>query len=474
MGIKFYNTMSGKKEDFEPIEEGNVRMYTCGQTIYDDLHIGNARTYAYWDILKKYLKWKGFDVFHVQNITDVGHLTSKGQDKIEKRAKEKGKEPMVLVEEQLEKYYRDMRDLNIERHDINPRATGHIMEIIDMVKKIIENGYGYEVNGSVYLDIERFNKDYDYAKMSGMNIEDLKVGARIEKKQEKKNPLDFALWIKAPEEHIMKWNSPWSVGYPGWHIECSVMSTKYLGKKFDIHGGGKDHIFPHHPNERAQCLAANDIDFVNYWLHTNFLSINEEKMSKSKGNFFTAREMIDKYGGEVLRLFFASSHYRKEVNFSEKNIENARNNLERIYNTMELVKRSDGGNKENIKEEIEVVKKRFEEVMDDNLDTPKAVDLLLNFSKKINKSLDNKPDILQKSVETLKELGSILGLKLESENDRKDFSKDLIELLIETREKLREEENYQLSDQIRSKLKKLGIILEDKDGTIEWKYSNLK
>lgn len=471
MTLKLFNTMSKEKEKFEPIDEGKVRMYTCGQTIYDDLHIGNARTYAYWDILKRYLEWKDYNVFHVQNITDVGHLTSEGEDKIEKRAKKKGEEPMVLVEEQLKNYYRDMGDLNIRRHDINPRATGHITEMIEMVKDIIDNGYAYEVNGSVYMDIEKLDENYDYAKMSGMNIEDLKAGVSVDKNEEKKNPLDFALWIKAPKEHIMKWNSPWSIGYPGWHIECSVMSTKYLGKKFDIHGGGKDHIFPHHPNERAQCLAANDEDFVNYWLHTNFLSINEEKMSKSKGNFFTAREMIDKYGGEVLRMFFASSHYRKEVDFNEESIKNAKNNLERLYNTIELAERSDGGDKENLKDEIEEAREEFKGAMNDDLDTPEAVDILINFSKDINKSLDNQKDILEEAVTTLKELGQILGLELEGRESKVGPSDQLIELLIKIRQELRKDENYELSDEIRSRLKKLGIELEDSKNGVKYSYT---
>ena len=393
MVLKLYNTMTRKKEVFKPLEKGKVRIYTCGLTVYDDLHIGHARTYSYWDILRRYLEWKGYDVFHVQNITDVGHLTDdadQGEDKIEKRAREKGMEPMVLVEKQLEKYYRDMDDLNILRHHINPRATGHIPEMIELIQRIIDNGFAYVVNGSVYFDVMKFHEKYDYTKMARIKIEEMEAGARVEKNPEKKNPLDFALWIKAEPNHIMKWSSPWSLGYPGWHIECSAMSMKYLGEVFDIHGGGKDHIFPHHSNERAQSLAATGKEFVRYWLHANFLQIGGEKMSKSKGNFYTAREMIDKYGGEVLRLFYASSHYRKDIEFAEEAVEHAKNNLERIYNTLYLIESSKGGKKTDLKDEIKRFVKDFEEAMDDDLDTPRAVKLLLEFCKKVNKSLDNK------------------------------------------------------------------------------------
>ncbi len=450
-------------------------MYTCGQTIYDDLHIGNARTYAVWDILRRYLEWKGYDVFHIQNITDVGHLTDdadQGEDKVEKRAKEKGIEPMVLVEDQLERYYEDMDDLNIKRHDINPRASGHILEMIELNKKILENDYAYENNGNLYFDVKKYAEDYDYGKMGGIDIEELEESSRVEKDQNKKNQYDFALWINADPDHIMKWSSPWSRGYPGWHLECSTMSRKYLGDQFDIHGGGKDHIFPHHPNERAQSKAASDKDMAQFWLHTDFVTIDGEKMSKSEGNFYTAREIIDEYNGEVLRMFYAFTHYRKEIDFSDEAFENAQNNLEKLYNTLRLIDESDGGKSSNLEEDITKTKERFEKVMDDDLNTAKAANILLKFSKKVNKSLDNREEILSNARDTIKELGRVLGLGLELEEKKTKVNEEMIGKIIQVRNKLREKEKYKLADKLRDALSKANIELEDKGKTTNWKISN--
>jgi len=477
MVLKLYNTFTREKEEFKPIEEGKVRIYSCGQTIYDDLHIGNANTYAYWDILTRYLEWKGFDVFHIQNITDVGHLTDdrdQGEDKVEKRAKEKGIEPMVLVEEQLKRYYEDMDALNIRRHDIDPRATQHIHEMIEAVKKIKENGYAYEKNGSVYFDVMKFHQDHGYATMSGMNIEQLKTDAsgRVgEEVKEKKSPLDFALWIKADPEHIMKWNAPWSVGYPGWHLECSVMSTRYLGKPFDIHTGGVDHIFPHHPNERAQNYAMYDLkeEPVHYWLHAEFINIEGEKMSKSEGNFFTVRELLKEYEGEVIRYFIASSHYRQQVDFSQERLNNAKQELDKFYNTLDKVKRAEGGSQTTLEPEIKQVRQEFERAMDDDLDTPRALTALHSFRKKINKSLDDTPELLQEAAETLQELGLILGLKLALDAKKGAESEKLIELLLDVREKMRQGEMYQLADQVRARLEEMGIKVEDEDEGASWR-----
>lgn len=479
MALKLYNTFTREKEELQPIEEGKVRIYSCGQTIYDDLHIGNANTYAYWDILTRFLEWKGYDVFHVQNITDVGHLTDdrdQGEDKVEKRAKEKGIEPMVLVQDQLERYYQDMDALNIRRHDIDPRATQHIHEMIEAVKKIKDNRYAYEKNGSVYFDVIKFHEDHGYATMSGMDIEQLKtdasgrVGGEVE---EKKSPLDFALWIKADPEHIMKWQAPWSVGYPGWHLECSVMSTKYLGKPFDIHTGGVDHIFPHHPNERAQNYAIYDLkeEPVNYWLHAEFINVEGEKMSKSEGNFFTVRELLKDYEGEVIRYFIASSHYRQQVDFSRERLDSAKEELAKFYNTLDQIKRAEGGSKTDLEPEIEQVKERFERAMDDDLDTPKALTALHRFRKQINRSLDNKRKILQEAGETLQDLASILGLDLSLEAKTGAESGDLIELLLEVRDKMRQEEMYNLADQIRARLEEMDIKVEDEQQGSAWRKS---
>lgn len=480
MVLKLYNTLTRRKEEFQPREEGKVKMYTCGQTIYEDLHIGNARMYSNWDLLNRYLTWKGYDVFHVQNITDVGHLTDdadQGEDKVEKSAKKKGLVPRQLITSQIRKYYRELDELNIKQHDVTPRATGHIPEMIEAVEKILENGYGYEKNGSVYFDVEKFDENHGYAKIARKNIDDLRAGAggRVteEETEEKKNPLDFALWIKADPNHIMNWSSPWSKGYPGWHLECSVMSTKYLGEKFDIHGGGEDHIFPHHPNERAQNYAMNNLDEepVNYWIHGRFLTIDGEKMSKSKGNFHTVEELLEKYSGEVLRMLFSSSHYRKQMDFNEDSIKDAEKKLEKLYNTLYTVSTSEGGEKTDLESAINQVKEDFEEAMDDDLNSPKAVNLLLKFSKKINKSLNNKKKILERAAETLKELGRVLGLELDlsRKESAESESEELLELIIDVRKILREKEEYGLSDKIRSRLRDLGIEIQDTDEGTKWR-----
>ena len=480
MALSLYNTMTNQKEEFEPMEEGKVKMFTCGQTIYDDLHVGNARPYHVWDVLHRYLEWKGYEVFHVQNITDVGHLTDdedQGEDKVEKRAKEKGIIPRELVTKQIRKYYREMDELNIDCHDVVPRATGHIPEIIEAVEKIMENGYAYERNGSVYFDVQKFHEEHGYAKLPGRDLEELKAGegGRVteEELEEKKSPLDFALWIKADSGHLMKWRSPWSIGYPGWHIEDSAFTNKYFGEYHDIHGGGVDHIAIHHPNERAQDIAINDMDDepVSYWLHTEFLTVNGEKMSKSKGNFYTVKELLDKYGGETLRMFYARSHYRKQVDYNENSIKDAEEKLEKLYNTLYSVKTSEGGENTDLKPEIKKVKEDFEKAMDDDLNTPEAVNVLLRFSKQINKSLDNKKEILEEAVYTLKELGKILGLQLDlsKKQEAGERSEEVIDLIVEIRDKLREKEEYELTDEIRSRLSEIGIELQDTDEGTKWK-----
>ncbi|MCJ7450490.1 MAG: cysteine--tRNA ligase [Candidatus Nanohaloarchaeota archaeon QJJ-9] len=480
MVLRFYNTMSREKEDFKPIDDDLVRIYSCGQTIYDDLHIGNARAYANWDILNRYLSWKGFDVFHVLNVTDVGHLTDdadQGEDKVEKRAKERGIEPRELVTQQLKRFYDELDKLNIKRHNVNPRATGHIHEMIEAVKDILDNGYAYERNGSVYFDVEKFHEDHGYAKMSGMDLEELQENASgqlgEEERKEKKSPLDFALWINASPEHLMKWESPWSNGYPGWHLECSVMSTKYLGEHFDIHTGGVDHIFPHHPNERAQNYAMNNLDEepVNYWLHSEFITVNGEKMSKSEGNFVTVRDVLEEYVGEVLRMFYSSSHYRSQVDYSEEAIKNAESRLEKLYNTLWNLENAEGGDEDSLEDEIREVRQQFEEAMDDDLDSPRALDALMRFAKKANKSLDNRKELLEEVKETIQELGRVLGLSLELKEQEGNLSDELLDLLVSLRDKLREEGEYEEADRIRDSLKEEGIQLEDTDDGTVWKRS---
>ncbi len=483
MALELYNTLKNEKEEFQPIEEGKVRMYSCGQTIYDDMHVGNAKTYAAWDILQRYLEWKGYEVFHVMNITDVGHLTDdadEGEDKVEKAARERKLEPMELVTEQVRKWYREMDALNMKRHNVNPRATGHMIEMIEAVKDIIDNGYAYENNGTVYFDVEKFEKDHDYPKLGGRTIEDLETGAggRVsdEELKEKHSPYDFALWIKADQSHIMKWPSPWSLGYPGWHLECSVMGAKYLGERFDIHSGGVDHIFPHHPNERAQNMAMADIDEepVNYWLHSEHITVEGEKMSKSEGNFYTIADLLQDFDPEVIRVFFASIHYRSQSDFSFESLKESQKKLKRFYRTLEEVERAEGGDETDLDQDISWIKEEFEKAMDDDLNTPLAMSKLIEFSKKINKKLDNEKTILEEAASTLKELGKILGLKLEKKKPGSSKDKrgpeDFIELLLDIREELREKGEYESADNIRDRLSEMDVEVEDTDQGPEWRF----
>ncbi len=473
MALKIYNTMSRKKEAFKPLKPKEVRIYTCGQTVYDDLHVGNARTYSNWDVIVRYLRWRGYDVFHVQNFTDVGHLTDdadEGEDKIEKRARLRRIEPMELVDQQIRKYWRDIDELNIHRPNISPRATGHIIEMQDLIKVLLEKGYAYIVEGNVYFDTSKFK---NYGKLARLSLKDLKAGARVEVDPRKKHPRDFALWLKAPPNHIMKWTSPWSVGYPGWHIECSVMAMKYLGETLDIHGGGIDHIPVHHTNEIAQSEAATGKPFAKYWIHSAFMTINGEKMSKSKGNFITAREAIDKWGAMVVRLALVSGHYRSQIDYNEGLLITAKNNLEKLHNTLDAIKNASYGRDNSLLAKAKATKKAFIEAMDDDFNTPKALAAIYAFVKDVNKSIGKAS---KKSLETARdliiELMGVLGIDLTRKSELKDLSDDLIKLLIKVREAARKKKDYETSDTIRNELKKLGIALEDTDSGTKYKIIN--
>ncbi len=460
MVLKVYNTMSRKKEVFKTQVPNHVKIYTCGQTVYDDLHLGNARTYSNWDVIVRYLRWRGYDVFHVQNFTDVGHLTDdadEGEDKIEKRARLRRMEPLELVDSQIRKYWRDIDELNIERPNISPRATGHIIEMQDMVKDLLSKSYAYEVDGNVYYDTAKFK---DYGRLARLKLKDLKAGARIEVDERKRNPRDFALWIKAPSNHIMKWTSPWGVGYPGWHIECSVMSLKYLGPTLDVHGGGVDHIPVHHTNEIAQSEAYTGKTFANYWFHSAFLTVNGEKMSKSKGNFVTAREAIDKYGAMPVRLALVSGHYRSQIDFNEGMMETASNTLNKIKNTLMKVDSLKKYGKGSLKGFIKSVEDDFIKSMDDDFNTPKALASVYKLVKEINKSIGvlSKDSLIAAKNKVIELLG-VLGIKIVL-SDSADSNK-LVDLIIELRSKARKSKDYETSDYIRSELAKAGIKIED-------------
>lgn len=465
--------MTRQKELFKPLEEGRVRIYTCGQTVYDDVHIGNARTYSSWDVVIRYLRYKGYNVFHVQNFTDVGHLTDdadQGEDKIEKRAKEEKINPWELVDKQIQEYWQVIDALNIQRPNISPRATALIPDMIEIIEILLEKGYAYEVQGNVYYDTTKFK---DYGKLAKLKLDEEKARARVDQDPLKKNYFDFALWLnarKGDQIHMMRWNSPWGEGYPGWHLECSVMGMKYLGDRLDIHGGGIDHIPTHHPNEIAQSEAVTGKKFVNYWMHAEFITLNSKKMSKSLGNYVTARELINEHGGLIVRMGLVSGHYRSAVDWNPDVIENAKNNVAKIRNCLNVITQSQGGSENTLEGEIKSVRKDFEEAMDDDFNNPKALAAIYEFIKKINSSLDNKKEILLKARETLLELLSIFGLDFTKKEEIADIKlNELMDIIIDIRDKARKDKNYEISDKIRNKLRETGIQIEDGPEGTRWK-----
>ncbi|PTD94657.1 cysteine--tRNA ligase [archaeon SCG-AAA382B04] len=467
MTLKVYNTASGELEEFDPIRDDLVKMYVCGTTDYDYIHLGHARTYVAYDMILRYLEWKGYDVRYVQNITDVGHLTDEGEDKIEKKAEEEKTHPMEIVEFFMNKHLNDVDELGIKRPDIMPRATGHIIDMIEAIKELIEKGYAYESNESVYFDINKIN---DYGKLSNVNIEDLERTQRIGSNEEKKNPEDFALWKKAKPGQKMKWDSPWGVGFPGWHIECSVMSTKYLGERFDIHGGAVELSFPHHENEIAQNKGLTGKEPVKYWVHTGLLNVGGEKMSKSKGNYITVSKALEKHRPEVLRLWILSSHYRSPLNYTEEKIEEAKDNLNRIISFLDRLENleNNDGEKGELSDRVDVLVKEFERAMDKDFNSPKAFAEIYNFIKEANRLLD-KDEFSGRDVEyvkkKLKELLNVFNIIPEK---RSVGLEEFIPELLDIREELRDKGEYELADEIRNKLKEIGIEIEDREGSPLW------
>lgn len=459
--LSVYNTLTKQKEVFKPLEEGKVKMYVCGPTVYNLFHVGNGRSFVNSDFIRKYLEYKGYEVTFAMNLTDV-------DDKIIRKANEEKVAASEIAAQYTKAFFDDITTLKIKPATIYPKATEHMAEIIAMVQKLVDNGYAYVSNGDVFYDIEKFEK---YGKLSGKNIDDLIEGARVEVNTAKKNPLDFALW-KAAKPDEPSWDSPWGKGRPGWHIECSAMSCKHLGSTFDIHAGGSDLIFPHHENEIAQSEASNGHQFVNYWLHFGFLNINNEKMSKSLGNFFTVRDILKKYDAETIRFFFAQTHYGAPLNFSDDGLDAAEKGLQKIDNFVERLKKAldeapeTGGNAAELK--TEDFRQEFEEAMDDDFNTPKACGILFDFIKEANKALDRETKILKSDLLAMKRFiddtaVTIFGItsfeqKVQSAPSREN---DLIELLISVRLEAKKSKQYQLSDLIRDELKKLGIILQD-------------
>ena len=483
MSLNIYNTLTRQKEVFKPLHEGRVGMYVCGPTVYSHSHIGHGKSYVSFDIIVRYLRYLEYKVLYIQNITDVGHLLDDGEDRMLKQSRIDKVHPMQIAETITRSYFEDMDALNIVRPDISPRATGHIIEQIEIVKRLLTNGHAYEVNGSVYFDVRKFKA---YGKLSGRSIDDMKEGTRVEVKSEKRNPEDFALWKKAEPEHIMRWQSPWGEGFPGWHVECSAMSMKYLGESFDIHGGGLDNQFPHHECEIAQSESATDKPFAKYWIHNNLVTVNGQKMSKSLGNFVTLKDAFKKFDPMVVRFFILQSHYRSTLDFSEQAIEAAAKGLEKLQNTIERVRseinkgkagrRSDpsgGGSLPDLDEH----RKRFFEAMDDDFNTPQAIAVLFELSRSVNELIASadgaSTNALEKAGKFFGEsFDAVLGLSLKS-NMRSSSSglieSNLIDLLIDARKEARTNKLWALSDNIRDKLKALGVVIEDtKDGTT-WK-----
>ena len=489
MALELYNSLGRQKEEFKPLVKGKVGIYVCGPTVYGHAHLGHAKSYVSFDVLVRYIRYLGYNVTYVQNITDVGHLTDnadEGEDKIAKEALKEKKHPMAVAEFYAHSFFDDMDKLNCVRPDISPRASGHITEQIELVKKLLEKGYAYEVNGSVYFEVAKFA---DYGKLSGRNVEDMLAGARVEVSNEKKHPADFALWKKAEANHIMQWPSPWGMGYPGWHLECSVMGTKYLGQPFDIHGGGLENQFPHHECEIAQSEAANDKPFVRYWLHNNMVTVDSQKMGKSLNNFINlkqafsgAHERLTRgYDPLAVRQLILNSHYRSPLDFSDAALFAAQSGYEKISQTVQaLRKRTDeaaeGEADEKIIEELNGLKGKFEEAMNDDLNTSVALSVVFELVRLANKLLEDKSTTKASlaAVDCLfsKLGGDVLGIvkdEYEAVTGNEYLLNELVGILIEQRAAARNAKDFAAADAIRDRLDKLGVVLEDKPDETIWR-----
>lgn len=461
--MKILNTLTRRKEEFVPINEGKVGIYVCGPTVYDYIHIGNARPMIVFDTLRRYLEYKGYDVNYVSNFTDV-------DDKIIKRANEEGVDASVISERYIAEVKKDMAALNVREATTHPKATEEIPDMIEMVKTLIEKGYAYEVNGTVYFRTRKFK---DYGKLSKKNIDALRSGNRdllVSGVDEKEDPLDFVLW-KPKKEGEPSWPSPWGDGRPGWHLECSVMSKKYIGDVIDIHAGGEDLVFPHHENEIAQSEAANGTEFARYWMHNGFLKINNEKMSKSLGNFFTVREIAEKYPLQVIRFFMLSAHYRSPLNFSADLVEASKNGLERILTAVDRLKSISGTEGEvdkAVADEMDAFVKKYEAAMDDDLNTADAISVIFELVKyaNVNVTEESTKATVELVLNTVTKLCDILGIITEKKKEILDSD---IEALIEERQAARKAKNFARADEIRDQLSDMGIILEDTREGVKWK-----
>lgn len=487
MGLQFYNTLTRKTEEFKPLTPGRVGMYVCGPTVYGPPHLGHGKSYVSFDIVVRYLRYLGYAVTYVQNITDVGHLTDDadaGEDKIAKQAQKELKHPMAIAEHYTAMFFRDMDKLNCVRPDISPRATGHIPEQIELVQTLVDKGFAYQVNGSVYFDVAKY---VEYGKLSGRAVEEMQAGARIDVNSEKRNPADFALWKKAEANHVMQWNSPWGKGYPGWHLECSVMSMKYLGATIDIHGGGLENQFPHHECEIAQSEAANGVPFVRTWLHNNMVTVNGQKMGKSLGNFITLEQLFTgthpalsrAYDPLAIRQLILNSNYRMTIDFSDAALSAAQSGYDKISEAVvairkQMAKAPAGSADSAVENELTAMKAKFEEAMNDDLNTAVAVSVLFELVRLGNKLLadDKTTSGSLQAVDALfrKLGGEVLGIVKDCYADKSGGDDQLLDhlmaLMIEQRKAARVRKDFAASDAIRDKLNEFGIVLEDKPGGV--------
>ena len=471
--IKVYNTLTKKKEEFVPVTPGKVGMYVCGVTPYNHPHIGNARPFVTWDVIKRFLRKEGFEVKHIQNFTDV-------DDKIINAANKEGVQWNDISERYIKGYFDSIDALNVQRADLYPKVSEHIEDIIEMIDKLVKEGFAYQIEDGVYYSVKKFA---DYGKLSGRKLEDMQAGARIEVDENKHHPMDFALW-KAAKPGEPAWDSPWGKGRPGWHIECSAMSLKYLGKTFDFHGGGSDLIFPHHENEIAQSQAYNcdNHSFARYWLHNGFITIHEEKMSKSKNNFFTVKDILAKYSGEVLRFFILQTHYRSPLDFSDERLQEAKTGLARLFqayeNAQELSKLTGkAAAAADLAEKALQYKKDFYLAMEDDFNTALAISYMFALAKEINiyyqavisKKQEFDAENFAKAKAVYEDMAEIIGIFEQPQNTSDDMTEKLMQLIIELRQQARQNKDWAQADKIRDALKEMNIVLEDSPAGVRWK-----
>jgi cysteinyl-tRNA synthetase len=487
--LKIHNTLSRKKEPFEPHNSPFVGMYVCGPTVYGEPHLGHARPAIVFDLIFRYLKFLGYKVRYVRNITDVGHLENdadEGEDKIAKKARIEQLEPMEVAQFYLDKYHFAMDALNVRRPSIESRASGHIIEQMDIVQKILDAGYAYVTNGSVYFDVAKYDKEYHYGILSGRKLEDLLANTReLDSQEEKRNPADFALWKKASAAHIMKWRSPWSDGFPGWHLECTAMSTKYLGKQFDIHGGGMDLMFPHHEAEICQNTVANETDTVKYWIHNNMVTINGQKMGKSLGNFITLDEFFtgnhallqQAYHPMTIRFFILQAHYGSTIDFSNDALIAAEKGMKRLFVACELLERLKPASAST--EDTKTLYQNCLNAMDDDFNSPIVIACLFEAARIVNLANDGKLALSQENINDLKDLFQvflfdILGMKPSANETANGLDEALMNIIIELRQRAKNNKDYATADAIRDMLSQTGITLKDTKEGVEWSVNQKK